>query len=297
MTTSLEEQLTAGMRDLANEIGFSRDVLAAAARRHRRRVLVHRALTATGVTGMAAGAAVAAGLAGGAWPAGSGPTAGRPTELTVEYVSAKVDHVLAGEADKVQYGRMQVSYGGRTAHSEFWRDGATGALRWTGVSFPGQGRQDTEMTVRDGQQVITMVDYERKAWWTLRRPDGPSSVPGSGQVPTTPAEIKKSLNAGGRTLTIVDKTHLHGGPALHLRLSGGLAPWAAKGSYDLWVDARSYQPVRLVVVKKDAAVVRIQEDYQWLNRGPSALARLKVLPPRGFAHIHGRQAAIPPVKN
>ncbi|MCW3844843.1 hypothetical protein ONA70_32675, partial [Micromonospora yasonensis] len=81
MTTDLEDQLVAGMRDEAAGLTLTRDVLGDAIRRHRRRAALHRTAYAAGVVG-AAGALVAAVTVGTGAPAGRprspGPVAERP---------------------------------------------------------------------------------------------------------------------------------------------------------------------------------------------------------------------------
>ncbi|MEU9738422.1 hypothetical protein AB0E12_04400 [Micromonospora chersina] len=84
MTTHLEDQLVAGMRDQAAGLTLTRDVLGAATRRHRRRTALHRTAYAAGVVGVA-GALTAALTVGadnpGVRPGPSGPVAGRPAPV------------------------------------------------------------------------------------------------------------------------------------------------------------------------------------------------------------------------
>ncbi|MEU1837520.1 hypothetical protein [Micromonospora chersina] len=81
MTTHLEDQLVAGMRERAAGLTPTRDVLGAATRRHHRRAVLHRTAYAAGVVGVA-GALTAALTVGADVPGGrpdpSGPVAGRP---------------------------------------------------------------------------------------------------------------------------------------------------------------------------------------------------------------------------
>ncbi|MEU4479395.1 hypothetical protein AB0F68_15225 [Micromonospora sp. NPDC023966] len=71
MTTDLEDQLIAGMRDRVTGLTPTRDVLGAATRRHRRRTALHRTAYAAGVVGVA-GAVTAVVTVGGGTPAGDG---------------------------------------------------------------------------------------------------------------------------------------------------------------------------------------------------------------------------------
>jgi hypothetical protein len=81
MTTHLEDQLVAGMRDQAAGLTLTRDVLGAATRRHRRRTVLHRTAYAAGVVGVAgaltAALTVGAGTSGGG-TSSPGPVAGKP---------------------------------------------------------------------------------------------------------------------------------------------------------------------------------------------------------------------------
>ncbi|TYB34256.1 hypothetical protein FXF50_28480 [Micromonospora sp. AP08] len=81
MTTHLEDQLVAGMRDQAAGLTLSRDVLGAATRRHRRRTALHRTAYAAGVVGVAGALTAALTVSAstpGDRPGPSGPVAGRP---------------------------------------------------------------------------------------------------------------------------------------------------------------------------------------------------------------------------
>ncbi|RKN27928.1 hypothetical protein [Micromonospora musae] len=81
MTSDLEDQLISGMHDEVSGVAFSRDVLAEAGLRHRRRVARHRTAYAAGVVAVV-GALVAVATVGTGVPGGTqdspGPVAGRP---------------------------------------------------------------------------------------------------------------------------------------------------------------------------------------------------------------------------
>ncbi|MFE9958195.1 hypothetical protein [Micromonospora sp. NPDC005299] len=78
MTTDLEDQLVAGMRDRAIGLTPTRDVLGAATRRHRRRTALHRTAYAAGVVGVAGALTAALTVGAGGGTGASGPVAGRP---------------------------------------------------------------------------------------------------------------------------------------------------------------------------------------------------------------------------
>ncbi|GAA4570008.1 hypothetical protein GCM10023176_27760 [Micromonospora coerulea] len=87
MTTDLEDQLTAGMRDEVAGLALTRDVLGEAARRHRRRTALHRTAYTAGVVGVV-GALAAVVTVGGGTPAGSG---GSPAPVAVGPTAAVAD--------------------------------------------------------------------------------------------------------------------------------------------------------------------------------------------------------------
>ncbi|NES16398.1 MULTISPECIES: hypothetical protein [Micromonospora] len=78
MTTDLEDQLIAGMRDEAAGLTFRRDVLGDATRRHQRRTMVHRSAYAAGVAGVAGALAAALTVGAGGTAGSPGPVAERP---------------------------------------------------------------------------------------------------------------------------------------------------------------------------------------------------------------------------
>jgi hypothetical protein len=81
--TDLEDQLVAGMRDEAAGLALTRDVLGAATRRHRRRVVLHRTAYAAGVAGVAGAlAATLTVVAPGGTTRSPGPLAERPASAT-----------------------------------------------------------------------------------------------------------------------------------------------------------------------------------------------------------------------
>ncbi|MFG2058649.1 hypothetical protein ACGFI9_31950 [Micromonospora sp. NPDC048930] len=87
MSTDLEDQLIAGMRDAAAGLTFRRDVLGEATRRHRRRTALHRSAYAAGVVGVVG--ALAAVVTGGAGSPGGtihspGPVAERSVAASPE---------------------------------------------------------------------------------------------------------------------------------------------------------------------------------------------------------------------
>ncbi|NUT21776.1 MAG: hypothetical protein HOV77_21590 [Hamadaea sp.] len=82
MTAKLEDQLTTMMQDEVAGLTFTRDILADAARRHHRRVVLHRTAYAVGAIGVAGALAATLTIGSGSRNTGStppGPIAGGPT--------------------------------------------------------------------------------------------------------------------------------------------------------------------------------------------------------------------------
>jgi hypothetical protein len=110
MTTNLEDQLTAGMRDEVAGLAFSRDVLGEATRRHRRRAALHRTAYAAGVVGVVG--ALAATLTVGTGAPGStasspGPVAERSTATTADTPQLRLA-AAAAASDNITY-RVKVT--------------------------------------------------------------------------------------------------------------------------------------------------------------------------------------------
>lgn len=297
MTTRLEDQLTVGMHDHAAGARLSRDVLAAATHRHRRRTAVHRAVSVTGTAGLVGAVAATVALTGGSLiggesavpPSASGAT--EPVRLNADQVAARVAATLTDTRDTVQHVRVGTSMGGRTSRMEMWHDHRTGDYRLSGSKVPGAPRILYGMTRRDGQDVMTTVHHDRRVWWRYSAPtvtDGKKVRSGSEKSPDmTPEGIRRSLEAGDENFVVVGREKLDGRSTLHVRLTFG---WT--GTDDLWVDAKTYQLVRRVVVRQDGdhPKLRVQEDYEWLERTPKVLSEVRVSPPEGYREVSPPQA-------
>ncbi|GIF49423.1 hypothetical protein DFJ67_5527 [Asanoa ferruginea] len=103
MTMNIEDELRAGMREQVAGVAVRTGLVAAAAQRHRRRTMVHRAMYATGVFGLAGALAAVVAVSGGDAPA---VNAQQPAEPRLELVAA----VTASQ--NISY-RMKVTLGSR----------------------------------------------------------------------------------------------------------------------------------------------------------------------------------------
>jgi hypothetical protein len=82
VTTHLEDELAVGMHDKIADVTFTRDILAEAMRRHRRRIVLHRTAYAVGTFGVIGALAVTLTVRAGETPdrgGATGPVAERPT--------------------------------------------------------------------------------------------------------------------------------------------------------------------------------------------------------------------------
>ncbi|MET7749667.1 hypothetical protein [Micromonospora sp. NPDC005367] len=110
MKTNLEDQLTTGMRDEVRGLVFSRDVLGDAARRHRRRVALHRTAYAAGVVAVVGALATVATIGAGA-PEGAerphGPLAERPPAASADSPQLRLA-AAAAASENISY-RVKVT--------------------------------------------------------------------------------------------------------------------------------------------------------------------------------------------
>lgn len=284
MTTRLEEELVAGMRERTTSLRLSGDIVARAARRRRRRA---RLAAGSGVLGTAAALAVMLAALGGDPAAAPGAADGDgspPEMLTVTQVSQRAAAALAG--DDVKYAVVTTSYDGRTARTELWQDPVTGNSRRTGVDYPGGPEGDTWVIFGPSGVTVTHVDRTTRTWWRFERPDR-SALPVD-WTRGTPEELRRALLDGDHAYELVGPEKIDGQAVVHLRST------RKGGAEDLWVDASSYRPVRWVVGKPgDGKTIRRQEDIRWMPRGPESLAPLTVAVPAGFTRVDVSAVATP----
>jgi hypothetical protein len=290
MTTNLEDQLADGMREYAHGLSLAGDVVGAAARRHRRRTFVRRSAYAGGVATLAATLAIGFAATGPTSPQrGDDPGRTAPAMLTVAEVSTHTTAALADSEKSVEHVVMRLSVHGQTARDEIWYDAVTGASRRVGPGAP--GLPDREVwTTRDGERVTySTVDRARRVWSSYTR-TVPRGKDFQGLSPSTPERIRAALKAGGDDLVLVGPERLGDRATLHL----AVPVQDNLGSDDLWVDADTYQVVRRVLVKRDpGGDLKVQEDFEWLERTPETRALLTFTPPTGFAQVPPEVAPVP----
>jgi len=282
MNVHLETQLTEAMREYADGVRLSGEVLHAAARRHRRRTITYRSAYAAPIVGLIG--VLAVGLpANGPPPAGPQGVDRNPAMLTVAQVSTQVNAALGESAGLIEHVVVSATLKGHTLHMEGWLDATTRSdHRRASVDIPGKPAHETWATHDGTRLTVTTVDSTRRVWWTDTR-----SVPVEKQLdslsPSTPEEIQRALTEGSNRLVLVGREDIDGRATLHLRMSTG----STAGSDDLWVDATTYRVVRRVILKPNPpdGHARIQEDFDWLERTPENLARVTFNPPAGYTQV------------
>jgi hypothetical protein len=283
MTTRLEEELTAGLREHVAGVRLDRDVLAAARRRHRSRAAAVRAASVTGTLGVAGAVAVVVAVTGSPGPVPVPlATSGSPADvrLDVATVSARVSRALADVERLVLHVDSRVTLGGRTARSDLWLDPVSGRFRKDGDRLPGAPRSDELWETRGGEQVVTHVDHDDRTWWRDVVVDVSAGEPATERPRDLSADgLRDALRRGD--FAIVGRERVDGRETVHLRLTGR----PAGHDYDLWVDAGTFVPVRKVWVNPDGTPLRVQEDYAYQRRSTTVLAALELAVPAGYRRV------------
>lgn len=122
--------------------------------------------------------------------------------------------------------------------------------------------------------TVLIVDHQRRTWGEWHHA---SITPG---LPVSPAGIRSEI--AHRRLHLIARTTLHGRAAIELGVSltqdnGG--PVRVTTAH-LWVDARTYLPMRLFL--KFSTGARNLTDYTFLAPTPSNLAKLRPVIPAGY---------------
>lgn len=149
----------------------------------------------------------------------------------------------------------------------------------------GQEQYDETMVTADGVTNATVVDFPNRAWWTWSEPSDAQTCPSNMTCPGTsatsslsPSSIMREVQNG--TLRVVAN---HQAVAGHetIELAGSASQAAPNlGTFDLWIDAGTYLPVRTANTGMHGATS--SSDFQWLAVTATNLAQLQVVVPSGF---------------
>jgi hypothetical protein len=207
----------------------------------------------------------------------------------VAYVSAQIQDALGNVSDyvcratAVGDGRALHDVDGGTETHQI--DMKTAAYRFDAYGPGGRRLSSSSSTAgptRDGLVTTLVVNYPQRTWRTVQSPiRQPPELPG-GVAPIPfedPVKIRDDI-ASGR-VTLLGEERVNGRDTLQLRVlySGD----GYRIQMDLWVDSRTYLPIRYFA-EAEVAGDRITStvDYSWLPRTPENLAALELRPPAGF---------------
>jgi len=301
MNSPTETQLGRDLHELASGQPFTPDFAAIRqlAGQRRRRGLIWRGGAAAGAAILAAGG-LFLGVNGfsGAHGAGgavagnaahtttTGRSATAPVE-TVAYVTAQVRAAL-GNVNKyvLRDDQVQTGSGGDSATNwtdprtnndyEILNDSAGKSLAWLSTYLVNR-----VLTWKDIE-----ADYSTKTWFVdVFHAAGPiqGSTAGATSTVMTPAEIKALLDSG--KLKIVGHQNINGHHAIGLK-----EPWA-DGYRELWVDAKTFLPVRVIIADFANQKGPLQNDIlinndSWLPRTKALLNMVNhVHIPAGFTQV------------
>jgi hypothetical protein len=235
------QEATAGLRAPAGAAVRARS-------RARRRRAARGLLAIVPAAGVIAGLAVAAHGGGTAAPpvtaVAPSVTGSAPAVVTDAYVVSHVQAALRGANDFIIVTKATTGPGQVTTT---YLDPATG----TGRSVASIGGHKVTYWIktttsggRDHWQT-TYVDYTSRTWWTKNSQSGKLGKATSGDIvlpaDASPDEIIKGLAVGQVRVGVKGKVNGH--LAIELIYAGGLA--AKAGAVRYWVDATTFQPVRI----------------------------------------------------
>ncbi|HUB38815.1 MAG TPA: hypothetical protein VMA72_08190 [Streptosporangiaceae bacterium] len=299
MNTELVQRLHADMDEATRDIRVPPGLALKAYRHYRKRTMTTRVVAAAGAAAVLAAGTLTVAEVTGAF----GRAAGGLQVRTTAYVISRVEGALSAPdmANVVAYTRtafpagttIQPVPGGVTGSG----GPGTGASRTGGYELlwayhhttklseftaTGQRIFDERLTVGTGSLATTVVTYTSHTWWTAQsarpavgRPRSAGCLPGGeirlsgGNGNAWPAFIRSQLACG--SYTVAGKESVGGVGALKIT--------ASSGHLTLWVNARTYLPMRL------AAGGLVRTSFRWLAPTPANLTLLNLPVPASFHQI------------
>ncbi|HEX4094790.1 MAG TPA: hypothetical protein VHZ33_39240 [Trebonia sp.] len=281
-----ESQLTEDVRAALDESTGGLRVPADAAARARSRGRRRRA--GRGLLAVVPAAAVAAGVVvfahGGSAPASKVTAAPRPavTVQTDAYIAKRVEAVLS-TANNFIIKTSATSGPGQITTS--YLDPATDTYRSV-VSGAGDKAAYWVQTTVSGDRDhwrTTYVDYTNHTWWTKSSQSGKLGQDTSGilalSADSLPAQIRAAMTRGD--LVVAVKGQVNGHAAVELVYGGRLAAKADAVHY--WVDARTFEPIRMVMPPFNEASTITES---WIHKTRAIVAQTdKPQIPAGYRQV------------
>jgi hypothetical protein len=234
------------------------------------------------------------------------PTSTEEAVLSAAYVRAATIEALGNAADYVIFSKTTYDSG----YYDTWTDKSTKRYRndvYTTLpaltTEPGDRSADDGPELRDvprgpmrlqqshaaegppGDRKITSVDYDKR-WWSVspEKVDLPTSA--IGLDVTDQDSVREAISDG--TAELLGHEEVNGIDTLHLRVIGSKREFRL----DLWVDSKSYLPIKEDLVKSSgpgpnefSPEHNVATTYEWLPRTEENLKFLTLTPPADFKRI------------
>ena len=280
----LAEEIRAALDESTAGLRVPAGAAARARSKGRRRRAGRVLLTAVPAVAVATGVTVA--MHGGSTPARKVAASPAPSPaVTAQTDAFVVRHIEAALASAGSYIIATSTPSGPGQVTTTYTDPSTG----TGRSVvSGSGHKvtywiQTHVSGDEDQWRTTYVDYTEHTWWTKTSHSGRLGKNTSGLIALSadspPAELSKALAAGEVRIGL--KGQVNGHAAIELVYAGKLAGKASAVRY--WVDAKTYQPVRIDLPPYTAASTVTES---WIPKSASDVAQAnKPQIPAGFKQV------------
>lgn len=251
-------------------------------RRYRRRRVTARTVTmaaTAAVTGTVAAVALSGSRAPVVPDAQAGYVAGRASEALGALSSQTImfEHITYRPADPGEPPQNQWIQGHR--------------LRDLTLSPAGGPRSDFGWDTGDRADTQVNVDYQKRTWWRLVRPDLP-----------TPPPVPVSYSCDDQGFNSQPSSAPEMAAQLRTEVACGLLKAAGTGVVDgvwtvkltgvsaglrvtYWIDTATYLPVRILTGRAEDGENGLRADVQWLPPTAANLAKLTVPIPAGFTEV------------
>jgi hypothetical protein len=282
--------LREGMERFTGDVRVPPGLVRRVAQRHRRRRMAILAAVACVAAGGIAGGVAAAGLRVAPGVPASGGTR-PPHVVTVAYVLRRSAQA-ASQQRLVEYSRTVDLTAAARATNLYELDWAYGI---EGASITGMDRREVIEAGKlqaqyasiwgHGRLTTTAVEYQTRTWDQGSEPYAYTLSP-TGCATASPSGYYAFLDWGLRcvhNLKIVGRASVGGMQTIEI---ANVARGPDSVTLELWVNPRTYLPVRTLLDSQDTfpAVDRVTEqtDYEWLAPASANIAKLAIRIPAGF---------------